>query len=167
MKKKQTALEIIDVSNELKSAKIFDFENITKESIALAAEKISEPILDGQMSPSQKMIQFMALSAILEDVITNIKGAAMDELKLSKGSSKEIFGAIVSPMSTSKYDYSSCGHSEWERLNQEEASAKEGKKKIEAFLKTLQGSVYIQETGEEVHPPKSSGSETIKVAFKK
>ena len=165
-KQSKTPFQIIDVSDQLQSTKAFDFENITKQGIVEVASAIAEPILDGQMSPSRKMIQFMAMRDILDEVIAQVKPAVIDELKLAKGSSAEIFGAKVEPATTAKYDYSKCGHSEWERLNQEEASAKEGKKKIEAFLKTLDGSVYLESTGEQVSPPIKTGSETIKITFK-
>jgi hypothetical protein len=162
----KTPFQIIDVSEQLQKSKAFDFENISKSSIITTATQIAEPILDGQMSPSRKMIQFMAMRDMLDEVISQIKPAAMDELKLSKGVSADIFGAKVEAATTAKYDYSKCGHSDWERLNQEESSAKEGKKKIEGFLKTLEGSVYLEATGEQVFPPIKTGSETIKVTFK-
>lgn len=164
--KTKTAYQIIDVSDQLQKNNVFDFENITKQSIAITASQIAEPILDGQISPSRKMIQLVALRDILDEVISTIKPAVIDELKLSKGSSAQIFGAKIEPHSSAKYDYSKCGHSEWERLNQEESSAKAGKKKIEAFLKTLEGSVALESTGELVSPPIKTGSETIKVTFK-
>ncbi len=163
---KKTALDIIDVSNDLAKAKIFDSENITKESIALAAQAIAAPIIDGQLSPSKQMIKLMALRDILEEVISTIKPEAMTELALSKGSTAEIFGAKIEPSVTAKYDYSNCGHSGWETLDQQEKSAKEAKKKIEAMLKTLSGKIYMEETGEEIMPPKVTGGETIKVTFK-
>ena len=166
MAKQKTALQIIDSSDELKKAGVFDFENITKQSIAEAAQRISEPILDGEMSPHKKMIQFMALRDILDDVISTIKPSAMDELRLQKGEQKDIYGAKIEVASTAKYDYSGCGHSGWEALDQQEKSAKEAKKKIEAMLKTLQGSIFIEETGEQVMPPKKTGGETLKVTFK-
>lgn len=136
-KQLKTPFQIIDVSDQLQKSKAFDFENISKTSIISTATQIAEQILDGQMSPSRKMIQFMAMRDMLDEVISQIKPAAMDELKLSKGVSANIFGAKLEAASTAKYDYSKCGHSGWETLDQEEKSAKEGKKKIEAFLKTL------------------------------
>lgn len=165
-KQLKTPFQIIDVSDQLQKSKAFDFENISKTSIISTATQIAEPILDGQMSPSRKMIQFMAMRDMLDEVISQIKPAAMDELKLSKGVSANIFGAKLEAASTAKYDYSKCGHSGWETLDQEEKSAKEGKKKIEAFLKTLEGSLALEATGEIVSPPIKTGSETIKVTFK-
>ena len=165
--KNKSAFQIIDVSDQLQKSKAFDFEDISKESIMSTAMKISKSILEGEVSPSKKMIQFMAMRDILDEVISQIKPSAADELKLSKGVSTNIFGAKIESASTAHYDYSKWGHSGWERLDQEEQSAKEGKKKIESFLKTLEGSVYLEETGEQVFPPIKTGSETLKVTFKK
>lgn len=163
----KTAFKIIDVTSEMQEAKAFDFENITKTSIASTAKAIASPILDGEMSPSRKMIQFMALRDILEEVISEIRPSAIDELKLSKGSSANIFGAKVEPSVTAKYNYASCGDSEWDELNKAIEFTKTRLKEREAFLKTLKSPVYLPETGEEVKPAIVTGGETIRVTFAK
>ena len=163
----KTAFKIIDVTNEMQEAKAFDFENITKTSITNTAKAIASPILDGEMSPSRKMIQFMALRDILEEVISEIRPSAIQELRLSKGDSANIFGAKVEPSVTAKYNYASCGDSEWDELNKAIELTKTRLKEREAFLKTLKSPVYLPETGEEVKPAIVTGGETIRVTFAK
>jgi hypothetical protein len=163
----KTAFKIIDVTNEMQEAKAFDFEHITKTSISNTAKAIASPILDGEMSPSKKMIHFMALRDILDEVISEIRPAAIDELKLSKGSNAQIFGAKIEPSVTAKYNYSACGDSEWDDLNKAIEITKAKLKEREAFLKTLKSPVYLPETGEEVRPAMVTGGETIRVTFAK
>lgn len=163
----KTAFKIIDVTSEMQEAKAFDFENITKTSIANTAKAIAMPILDGEMSPSRKMIHFMALRDILDEVISEIRPSAIDELRLSKGSNAQIFGAKIEPSVTAKYNYASCGDSAWDALNKDLEITKAAMKEREAFLKTLKSSVYLPETGEEVRPAIVTGGETIRVTFAK
>ena len=105
--------------NDLEKAQIIDFENISKSSISHAVELISIPIIEGEISASKKIVQFIALKDLLEDVITKIRPSAMEELKLSKGEGINIFGAKVEPATTSKYDFTACDDFEWNKLNAE------------------------------------------------
>jgi hypothetical protein len=153
--------------NDLEKAQIIDFENISKSSISHAVELIAIPILEGEISASKKIVQFIALKDLLEDVITKIRPSAMEELKLSKGEGINIFGAKVEPATTSKYDFTACDDFEWNKLNAELADIKAKMKERELFLKAIKSAVYLPETGEVVNPPIVLRSETIKVTIQK
>ena len=151
--------------NDLEKAQIIDFENISKSSISHAVELIAIPILEGEISASKKIVQFIALKDLLEDVITKIRPSAMEELKLSKGEGINIFGAKVEPATTSKYDFTVCDDFEWNQLNADLADIKAKMKERELFLKAIKSAVYLPETGEVVNPPIVLRSETIKVTI--
>jgi hypothetical protein len=153
--------------NDLEKAQIIDFENISKSSISHAVELIAIPILEGEISASKKIVQFIALKDLLEDVITKIRPSAMEELKLSKGEGINIFGAKVEPANTSKYDFTACDDSTWNDLNASLQIIKAEMKERESFLKAIKSAVYLPETGEVVNPPIVLRTETIKVTIQK
>lgn len=153
--------------NDLEKAQIIDFENISKSSISHAVELIAIPILEGEISASKKIVQFIALKDLLEDVITKIRPSAMEELKLSKGEGINIFGAKVEPATTSKYDFTACDDSTWNDLNASLQIIKAEMKERESFLKAIKSAVYLPETGEVVNPPIVLRTETIKVTIQK
>ena len=153
--------------NDLEKAQIIDFENISKSSIFHAVELIAIPILEGEISASKKIVQFIALKDLLEDVITKIRPSAMEELKLSKGEGINIFGAKVEPATTSKYDFTACDDSTWNDLNASLQIIKAEMKERESFLKAIKSAVYLPETGEVVNPPIVLRTETIKVTIQK
>lgn len=153
--------------DDLQKAKIIDFENISKSSISHAVDLICMPIVDGEISASKKIVQFIALKEILEDVITKIRPSAMDQLKLAKGSAANIYGAKIEPATSSKYDYTACDDSEWNNLNAELNVIKAKMKERESFLKAIKSAIYLPETGEVVNPPIVSQTDTIKVTIQK
>lgn len=153
--------------DDLEKAQIIDFENISKSSISHAVELISIPIIEGEISASKKIVQFIALKHLLEDVITKIRPSAMEELKLSKGEDINIFGAKVEPATKSEYDYTACDDSTWNDLNASLQIIKAEMKERESFLKAIKSAIYLPETGEVVNPPIVLKSETIKVTIKK
>jgi len=153
--------------DDLEKAQIIDFENISKSSISHAVELISIPIIEGEISASKKIVQFIALKHLLEDVITKIRPSAMEELKLSKGEGINIFGAKVEQATKSEYDYTACDDSTWNDLNASLQIIKAEMKERESFLKAIKSAIYLPETGEVVNPPIVLKSETIKVTIQK
>ena len=157
----------INAIDDLQKAQIIDFENISKSSMSHAVDLICMPIIDGEISASKKIVQFIALKDILDEVITKIRSSAMDELKLAKGSAANIYGAKIEPATSSKYDYTVCDDSTWNQLNAELQIIKAKMKERESFLKAIKSAIYLPETGEVVNPPIAIQTETIKVTIQK
>jgi len=75
----------------------------------------------------------------------------------------KVNGCDVKLQTRRKFDFSSCGSTEWEQAKSDEENAKKLRLKAEEFLKVLTYPLANAETGEVVNPPKVSISEFITV----
>ncbi len=116
-------------------------KTLTKTDITELSRNIVYDYLEGYKSPAEGLFFAKKLKELAEQVEENLKGAAADELKLSKGEKREFMGATVNEQMVGvRYDYASTGDKQWIELN---AKLKDREK----FLQGIKGSVILVDEG--------------------
>ena len=135
---------------------------------------LKEMFLSGQHDPLEVYARMKAAEAVMKEVLADdqVKEAVMNEASMYPGRTFEHAGAMWQKKLVGvKYDYSSCGDTEYNDMAEYAKVLNERIKKREAFLKALpdNGEVITnQETGETklVHPPAKTGTESITCTLK-
>lgn len=151
-----------------------DFSSLNKKAIIETAIQDAKAMIEaGEKNPLDAFVQLKRLEEYVTKFREELKAAA--EIEAGKYSAKT-FSAFNSEIQLqegagSRYDFSTTGDIEWERLNQEFESAKQAKEEREKFLKgiTKPMASVDDETGEvyTIYPPqKTGGSTAVKVILK-
>jgi hypothetical protein len=139
------------------------FVNLDKSGIKDFSMSVVDKFTDGYSSPTEGLIFAKKLTEAAELIKENLQSPAINEMKLGQGEKYSKFNCVITEQMVGvKYDFKGCGHKEYNKLI-------ERVKEIEAFLKTVKGSMTIvdEDTGEvsTVYEPVKSGklSPVIKV----
>jgi hypothetical protein len=142
----------------------------TKEQIKSFAHKTVTELKDGYVNPLTFYIRLKAAESTIKELLANkdVKDLVSDEAK-KYGKSFEHSGVKIeySENISPKYDYSVCGDSEWERMQNDLKDLQEKIKEREAFLKSIPAnSTIMDENGVQLFPPTKTATEGIKVTLK-
>lgn len=141
----------------------------TKEEIKSFANGVIRSVKDGEVSAMDVHVTLKKLIAAAEIISDAIKANVMKEVELYSEKEFEYDGAKIEKAEVgTKYDYSVCGSTDWERFNSDEQTASSRRKEVEAFLKTLKEPVSVADTqsGEILRPPVKTSTSSIKVTLK-
>lgn len=141
----------------------------TKEQIELFANKLISEIENGQVNPLELIIIQKSFEKMFDKVKETLTKAMVDEAE-KYGKKFEFKGAKIELVEAGvKYDYSSCGDTQYTRVNEQILQLSEVKKQREAFIKSLKEPMQVldEETSElvTVYPPKKSSTTTLKVTI--
>jgi hypothetical protein len=141
--------------------------------VALFVERVKVEILSGQNNALEVLKQLrMAQKAL--DILNSdpeIEEVAQKEHAKHGQKTIEIFGATFTVKETgTKYDYTACKDTEWERYKSYESDAAENRKRREKFLQTLTAPITVvnEETGEleTINPAPKTSTTKLSVTLK-
>lgn len=143
------------------------------DQVALFVEKVKVEVLSGEYNPLEVLKQLRMAQKALEILNKDdeIEEAAQKEHAKHGTKSVEIFGAVFTQKETGvRYDYESCGDSEWGRYKSAETFAADNRKQREKFLQSLTEPITIlnEETGqiETVNPAPKTSTTKLSVTLK-
>lgn len=146
---------------------------VTKKDIENAKDNIIKELNDGTINPIQLAISFKAVEKLNESIKKELNDRCIDEALRHSNKTFNAYGSTIeySENIGVRYDFSQCGHTEWEILDQEIAELTKRKKNIEKFLLSLPSSTTIvcEMTGEidTIYPPQKKSSSGIKITLDK
>jgi hypothetical protein len=143
----------------------------TGEQVNTFAKGIIQSVKDGYENPLNVMLQIKAMEKAFEVIKKQISENVVTEADKYSGTTFQFRGVELAKGDVStRYDYSHCGDTEWERRNTEAETAKARLSEREAFLKGLKEPVTIVDemTGEivTVRPPLKSSTPGVKFFIK-
>lgn len=156
---------------ELSSITPFEIENkkaleLTKGEILETSSKILQDVIDGFTDGIDVLILAKKLEIFSEALKEGVKGHV--EMPEDKDFKKH--GCVLNTQLMGvRYDYSVCGHTVWNELNEKQTAIKEEMKPIEKLIKGAKDGSYIdEETGELVPctPPLKSGTQSLIIKVK-
>lgn len=153
----------------MKTTSIINLMPSRREEINNFVEMAKNEILTSGDNPLMLAIQLKAMEEVIAQLRKDGKIRTMMILEAVKYGEKSFnfMGATLQIKESGvKYDYTSCGDSEWERLDAEINALNDRKKSRENFLKALTCPIAIPETGEIINPPIRTATETLNVTLK-
>lgn len=146
---------------------------LTKSAQTSWAQKIMQPLLEGEVSPIEFITKVKGLSSALDEVSKNkeVKNIIIREVE-KEGKCVSWSGANVSIKETGvKYDYSNCNDPIYAALIKQKDELDTKIKERESFLKSVPSGTTVvdDETGEcyTLHPAIRTASESFVVSFGK
>lgn len=133
----------------------------TIEKKAKFIKQCKDEILSGNVNPLKTEIYLKTVSDVIDEIRKDkeVKEFTMTEAE-KYGKSFVYLGNKVEIASKRTFDYSKCGHSEYNTLIKR-------KKEIEEFLKAIKtDKVFDEETGERINPPTFTSSCSLKITTK-
>lgn len=162
---------------------------VTEQSAKAVASKLYENVLEGNASAIEtaEFIAFVGKVGTEIKELTDLNGKnsfsslVRDEIERDADDSKKFVTRLGTKVelftSSSQGDYSVCGHPYYNYLTAQEEDIKKKKKKIEAYLKTIEvptpvGNISNPDTGEmyedvELLPPTLPKKDTYKITLNK
>lgn len=137
--------------------------NLKKGELLELASKVVQDVNDGLIDGVDALIMAKKMEVFFDAILAGIKG----NVSLPQSVDYKKHGAVLNEkMMGIRYDYSVCGHEEYNELISEINPAKERIKKIEDQIKkAVDGVIVDTDTGEEVKikAPIKMGTNTIVV----
>lgn len=147
-------------------------EDVSKQKVEEIANMITALSTEDTRTTLQNYIHLEFLSQVIEKAKTLIKPTAIDELyKYDKGIANTVVAGTTIRIKESgvRYDFTNCP--QWEQVKSQEEDVAMKRKKLEEFLKTLQGKVTTLDevTGElqDFYPPIKKSTTTVEVQLSK
>jgi hypothetical protein len=148
----------------------FAVSKANREELAI---QIVEAMDAGNLNPLDIHYQVKAMEDFIKMLTSNsrYKDAVLTE-GMKHGKSFEFNGSKMEIKETGvKYDYSKCGDSNWQLLEDQISELKDKQKAVEAHLKVLPAEgieIISNETGEviKVYPPSKTSTTSIAVTLK-
>lgn len=162
------------VDNSLTTTSIMKLFETTKAERESFCMDIVNRIDSGYANPLEVHLQVKCMESIIKSLNenSNYKAAILDAAQKQGAKSFEFHNAKFEQKEVgTKYDFTSCGDTEWEQLDAQLTALKEQIKQRETFLKTVspKGLAILNEaTGEltTVYPPAKSSTTSIVVTLK-
>jgi hypothetical protein len=134
----------------------------TKESKAKFIQECKDEILSGNVNPLQTEVYLKNLADIIKKIREDkeVKEYVMTEAE-KNGKSFDFMGNKIAVSSKRTFDYSQCGHTEYNKLVAR-------KKEIETFLQAMKSDmqVFDEESGERISPPTFTTSSFLTITQK-
>lgn len=142
----------------------------TKQQIQIFSSNLLEMVDNGEVDPLQIYVQLKSFEKVFKTMNENerFKGLVRDSAELH-GKEFERFGASLKLSETGvKYDYSECGHTEYNELSAKAEKLKLEMKHIEEKLKAIKVATVFKIYGKEVtcYPPVKHSTGSVNVSFK-
>lgn len=145
----------------------------TKKEQSLFVDRLINSLLQGDVDPLKVEAQMCNIEQVVKTYRSDkrVKEAVLNEAeKYHKEELSNLYNAKFEVRETGvKYDYSACGHPEYDRLSQQIKTLSEEKKRLEDELKLKKESfIYTdKQTGEitEVIPPERSSTTSVVVTI--
>lgn len=143
------------------------FLTATKRDIEDVVSDTAAALNDGFMDHADAMVVGKKLDELAKKYNEAVRQLGDGKLNLQKGVPYVKHGVSFEEAETGvSYDYSTCGCSEWDDLNEKVTYYSEKKKAREAVLKTIRKETADLETGEIIKPPIRKGKLGYKLTFK-
>lgn len=140
----------------------------TKEQVSLFANKLKTELENGEVNPLEIITMQKAIEKVFDAVKPILTELARTEAE-KHGKSFNFKGANISLVEVgAKYDYSGCGHLDYNALCAEIEKLTEKKKNHEEMMKSFkepQQMVSIDGEPMLVYPPKKTSASSIKVTL--
>ena len=140
----------------------------TKEQVSLFANKLKSELENGEVNPLEVITMQKAIEKVFDAVKPTLTELARTEAE-KHGKSFEFKGAKIECIEAGvKYDFSECGHLDYNDLCEKINQLTEAKKNYEAMIKTYkEPQNLISLTGDvmTVYPPKKTSTSSIKVTL--
>lgn len=132
----------------------------TLSGIRSMADRFVEQTLSGEVDVLEGEMVRKSLETFLKLVKEHphYRRAVLNEASRYPGKTFTHGDASITRSSRTTYDYKDCGDSVWNELDRQ-------KREREEFLKSLVEPVFLESTGEEVHPPSRSTTEYLTVTL--
>ena len=148
-----------------------DFFTASRAGIDLASDQLIEAVRAGEVKSLKLRVWAKMMEQIIERVLKETISNQLTEADKYPSGKIEEFGAIIERAELgTKYDYSGCGDTTWERLHADFETAKSRLSEREAFLKAMKSPMTIidEMTGEVVaiSPPVKTSTSGLKVTIK-
>lgn len=162
------------MTNELTTTSILSLFETNKEQRQSFTLGVIDALQSGEVDPLKVHLQVKCMESIIKLLNENTiyKKSILDAAEKYGEKSFEFMNSKVEikEMGT-KYDYSQCGDTVWEMLEQKASSAASDLKERETFLKTVpsKGLQVLDElTGEmiTVYPPSKSSTTSVAITLK-
>lgn len=162
------------MTNELTTTSILSLFETNKEQRQSFALGVIDALEQGEVDPLKVHLQVKCMEDIIKLLNSNTiyKKAVLEAAERNGQKSFEYMNSKVEikEMGT-RYDYSKCGDTVWQMLEQKSSSAVEELKQRETFLKTVpsKGMQVLDEgTGEmiTVYPPSKSSTTSVAITLK-
>lgn len=142
----------------------------SKQQVEVFSSQIKDSLMSGEVDPLELAVYFKSIEKTIEAVKETLSPLALAESEKS-GKSFEYKGAKIEIKELgTKYDYSKCGDTEFERLESEINALNDRKKEREAMLKNLTGSLTVvnEDTGEmeTIYPPVKRSTTGIAITIR-
>jgi len=143
----------------------------TQTQVDVFSDSIIQSVKQGEANPLEVLIQIKALQKVSDRVLKEINDNLLTESNKYSETSFEFMGAKIEKAELgTKYDYSSCGDTEYEMLDAQMNSLKQRIKEREEFLKSIKQDITLVDnfTGEviTVHPPIKKSTSGLKVSIR-
>ena len=151
---------------------LIDKSLVSKKGVENLAENILQALDNGTVNPLELKAAFKAIEKVAEVIKSKLDEQAVTEASKYDGKTFS-FGGNQIELSDSlgvKYDYSNCGHLEYNVLSEEVKKRTERMKQIEKELQSMKASrtEVNTETGEvyTVYPPIKKSTTGVKITLK-
>jgi len=143
----------------------------TNTQIDIFSDSIIQAVKHGELDPLTVLIHDRANKKAFERILKEIQSELYNAASKYPEKSFEYMGNVIEKAEHgTKYDYSNCGYSEWNKFTKEIANLTEKLKECETFLKALRGPIEIlnSDTGEVevVLPPTKRSTSGFNVKLK-
>ncbi len=143
----------------------------TSTQVDIFSDSIIQSVKNGELEPFTVLIHDRANKKAFERILNEIKPELQTASDKYPGKSFEYAGNVIEKAEHgTKYDYSNCGYSEWNKYNKEIEALTEKLKECETFLKALRSPIEILNpyTGEVeiVSPPTKKSTSGFNVKLK-
>ena len=141
-----------------------------KQQISVAAQTIAERIDSGELNAMSVLANFKTFEKVFEKAKESVIQGALKEANKYPEKTIEQFGVKFEKAEAGvSYDYSACGHPEYNDLCAEIVKLTEKKKEYEKFLQAIKEPTGLTNTstGETfiVNPPLKRSTTTLKVTI--
>ena len=140
----------------------------TKEQVSLFANKLRTELENGEVNPLEIITMQKAIEKVFDAVKPTLSELARAEAE-KHGKSFDFKGAKIECVEVgTKYDFSECGHLDYDDLCEKINQLTEMKKNYETMIKTYkepQDLVSIDGEVMTVYPPKKTSTSSIKVTL--
>lgn len=141
----------------------------TSTEINLYVSKVKEGLLEGYVTGLDAAQLLKSMEEIVKRLKSDndIRDMILEDADKYTEKTIELNGCKFTKRTSSKYDYSQCGDSKFNKLDRQIKELTFERKARENFLKALQEPQIDEETGEIINPATSTGSEVVAVTLAK
>lgn len=158
----------MEENKTISSLDTVSFLKLNKSDLKSRAEVAIQAVKDGWVDPLEAAIMIKKTEAVLDFMKEEIKPLALDKMVEKNYSAFDV--DITKSMLGVKYDYSACGDTEWNEINEKFLEISKQKKEREKFLQSLTKPLteVNEETGEitKIYPPVKTGTEGLTLKIK-